>query len=476
MQWSVFESFLLQSGLWGEFCLISSLFLLGFVLIIAPKLSYGLGFWCCLLALAADFYCAGFTPDEGVFAGFRFGPNLVFLKRFLIISASVALFSYTEWTQGRKVNHRTDIYFLLILSLLGLQILIQAESFWLIFFAAEVFTLCSFALSKPLESGISQQQAVLTYFGTGALASSIGLFGLSWLMGFDSLTETGFPDLIKSPAIFPAIGGLLFLSFLIFKMGGFPFHFWMPKIFEETATPWVGFISVAPKVAGAFAFMHIIQQLPVDLTIPLCFLVAFGSIMGNLAALRSRTLKNMLAFSAISQAALLIVPAIISTKVPNSEFQLLIFAVGYGIVNQGLFCGIQYFENHIQDGLTLAHLGGQIRVHPLPSIAIFILILSIIGIPPTIGFTGKILVFSTLIPGSAPLESSVGLFLFGLLFIQTLLSMGYYFQIPYQLIFKQNPGEFSVLRPSAASLFWTLIASGFAILAFVKPGLFFPIP
>lgn len=476
MQWSVIESFLLQSGLWGEFCLISSLFLLGFILVALPKLAQGLGFWCCLLALAVDFYFCGLTPDEGVFAGFRFGPHLVFLKRFLIVSASIALFSYTEWTQGRKIAHRTDVYFLLIISLFGLQILVQAESLWLIFFAAEVFTVCSFALSKPLGSGIDQQKAVLTYFGSGALASALGLFGLSWVMGFDSLTGPGMAEIFTSPAIFPAIGSFFFLSFLIFKMGGFPFHFWMPKIFEETPTPWVGFISVAPKVAGAFAFVHIIQQLPVDLSVPLCFLVAIGSTLGNLAALKSGTLKNMFAFSAIAQAAFLMVPAIISPRVPHSEFQLLIFAVGYGIVNQGLFCGLQYFENHIQDGLSLVHLSGQIRVHPVPSIAILILILSIVGIPPTIGFTGKLLVFSTLIPGSGSLETNVGIFLFGLLFIQTLLSMGYYFQIPYQLIFKQNPVEFSLLRPSAATLFWTLITSGFAVLAFIKPGFFFSLP
>ncbi|HRH34245.1 MAG TPA: hypothetical protein PKY12_04265, partial [Catalimonadaceae bacterium] len=114
--------------------------------------------------------------------------------------------------------------------------------------------------------------------------------------------------------------------------------------------------------------------------------------------------------------------------------------------------------------------------HPLPAISLFILILSVVGLPPTIGFTGKLLLFSTLIPGSGLISNSITYFLFGVLVFNTLLAMGYYYKIPFQLIFRTKSIEFSTLRTSAATLFWTIMASFFAVLAFVKPSLFFPIP
>lgn len=473
MQWSAIQSFVVQSGLAAELSLLAGVALLTLFIFVSPKFGYGLGFWVCIFSLLANFYFSGFTPREGVFAGFQFGPHLPFLKRFLTVSASIGLFSYAEWAQGRKVESRPEIFFLLLLSLFSLQVLVQSESFWLLFFSAEMFTICSFSLARPWSSEPFALKSILTYFGTGALASAIGLFGLSWLQGFDSLAMNENEWINGALDWFPFAGSLMFLSFLLFKLGSVPFHFWVPKVFEEAPTPWVGYISVAPKVAGAFAILHLVQQFQADMAIPLCILIMIGSTLGNLAALQSETLKNMFAFSSIAQAAFLMVPTIMGAKIPNVEQQLLIYSIAYGVVNQGLFCAVQYYENHIQDRLGARHLAGQFLVHPLPALATLILIFSIVGIPPTIGFTAKLLLISTLIPGTGMVSGQLGLFLFGLLFLQTFLSMAYYFKIPYQMIFKNKSLEMVILRPSASTLFWTIACSVFAILAFARPDLFF---
>lgn len=476
MQWISIKQFLLQSGLSAEACILSGIFAIGLVLLFAPRMAYGIGFWISLFVLLGAFYFSGFTPDEGVFLGFRFGAYTVYLKRFFIISASIGLFGFFEWRQGRNLDLRPEIFIVLLLSLLGLNLLIQSESFWLIFFAAELFSICSYVLAKPVEKSPKGVESVLTYFGIGALASAIGLFGLSWVMGFQGLPDSEALLGLSSLSIFPWIGTILFLSFLIFKLGGFPFHFWVPKVFENAPTPWVGYISVAPKVAGAFAFLHIVQQVSVDITLPICILVAIGATLGNLSALRSESLKNMFAFSSIAQSAFLLVPAIVGSRIPHVEIQLLIFAVAYGVANQGLFCGLQYFENHMGDKLKPEHLAGQLLLHPLPSIGLIILLLSVIGFPPTIGFTGKLLLISTLVPGSGLWPGSISAFLFGLLAINTLLSMAYYYKIPFQFIFKTKSLEFTTMRSSAATLFWIVFTSFFVLMAFIKPALFFPFP
>lgn len=476
MQWTSLKQFLLQSGLSAECFLVFGLFVLTVTYLIFPKIGYGLCFWVCLVLLAGDFYLSGFTPEEGVSYGFRFGPYTGYLKRFFSISASVGLFGYAEWGQYRNWPKRPEIFFLFILSLLGLNLLVQSESFWLIFFCAELFSICSFALATPIlktKEGIS---SILTYFGVGALASSIGLFGLSWMVGFGNLPTSDPLDDLHLLSIFPTLGSILFLSFLIFKLGGFPFHFWVPKVYENAPTPLVGFISVAPKVAAAFAVLHVVQQQTIDLIPSLSILIIAGITLGNLAALRSESLKNMFAFSSIAQAGFLLVPSILGGRVPDADSQLLIFSVGYGVVNQGLFCALQYFENHLGDNLRPYHLAGQLAQHPLSAISILILILSVIGLPPTIGFTGKLLLFSTVIPSGGLISNSVTFFLFGVLVFNTLLAMGYYYKIPFQLIFKTKSLDFLTIRTSAATLFWTIMAGFFAVMAFFKPSIFFPIP
>lgn len=476
MQWTDIQPFLLQSGLSAECFLVFGLFLLAITYATFPKVGYGLCFWICLVLLAGDFYLSGLTPDEGASFGFRFGPYTGYLKRFFAVSASIGLFGFAEWGQGRNLHQRPELFFLLILSLLGLNLLVQSESYWLIFFSAELFSICSFALAVPFEKSKEGVSSILTYFGIGALASSLGLFGLSWMLGFSDLILSDASSNFQALRIFPTIGSFLFLSFLIFKLGGFPFHFWVPKVYENAPTPWVGYISVAPKVAAAFSVLHIVQQTNIDLSAGLSFLVVVGVTLGNVAAFRSENLKNMFAFSSIAQAGFLLVPSILGGRVPDADTQLLIFSVGYAVVNQGLFCVLQYFENHLGDNLRPDHLAGQLLQHPLPAISLFILILSVVGLPPTIGFTGKLLLFSTLIPGSGLISNSITYFLFGVLVFNTLLAMGYYYKIPFQLIFRTKSIEFSTLRTSAATLFWTIMASFFAVLAFVKPSLFFPIP
>ena len=473
MSFSQFKSFLIQAGLATEFSLFVGLVLIILIVAFFPKVGFGLSFWITVFALGTAFYVASFTPESGSYQSFSFRPFSHYLKQFFCISASVALFGFMEWRQARRDSARPEVFILLLLSVIGLCVMIQANSFWLLFLAAELFSICAFAFAKPLNTNESNLKSMVQYFGVGALASALGLFGLSWMMGF-SLSSTG-ADYDASIQIFQTLGSFFFIAFLLFKLGAFPFHFWVPSVYPVAPTPWLGYISVAPKVAAAFALLYLAQKQSINIALPLVVLSILGMTYGNLAALRSKKMKLVLAYSAISQAGMLLIPSIISFHIPNADSQLLIFAIGYAIVNQGAFCAVQYFENSIGDDFNIADLGGKILLHPLAGISLIILVLSLIGLPPTIGFTGKLLVFSTLIPGVGIWESKLVLFVFAAAVFNTLLSLAFYYQIPYQLIFKESRSETPAVRASIASLFWAIVSAFFALLAFAKPGIFFPL-
>jgi NADH-quinone oxidoreductase subunit N len=302
------------------------------------------------------------------------------------------------------------------------------------------------------------------------------LFGLTWILGFQgTIIEPG-NDFLVSVAFFPVAGAVFYLSFLLFKLGGFPFHFWVQGVYENAPTPFAGFIASAPKVGAAFALLNVVAEIEPNLTFPFVVLALVGSVFGNLAALRSVTIKNLLAFSAIGQAGFLLIPAIFSKQISGAESQLLVFGIGYAVVVQAAFSAVQYFENHLKDGLSVTDFSGQFHSHPLPSILFIIMVMSLIGLPPTIGFSGKLLIFAGILKGSNLFSESVLYLLFGIGLGTTIMSFGYYYRIPYFLIFRNRLIEDHTLRNSSASLMWMIFATLFVFLAFFSPSTFFPFP
>jgi len=469
------KDFLLESGLISEFALLSGILLIALWMWISPKSAFGMGFWVALLAIGCSYFFSGFTPEDGSFYSLGFNSWTCYLKRYFGISFSVALFGFLEWRNGRQTEARAEIFLILLLSQLSLSLLIQAKELWLLFLCAETFSICSYALAKPGSGSVSGSSAILKYFSAGAFASAIGIFGLSWIVGFQGSILEPNPDFPIDITFFPVAGAVFFISFLFFKLGGFPFHFWVPGVYENAPTPFAGLIASAPKVAAAFALLMVVEKVDANITIPLILLAMVGSILGNLAAFGSTSVKNMLSYAAIGQAGLLVIPAIFSRQISGAQSHLLIFGVGYAVVIQGTFSAVQYFENHLKDQFSIKDLAGQFTGHPLPSMLFFILIVSLVGIPPTIGFSGKLILFSGILGGVTIFSHKVLFLLFGLGLLNTLLSLGYYYKIPFQLIFKGKVMEDHIFRNSSASLFFIVLTSLFAISSFFFPEFFFPI-
>jgi NADH-quinone oxidoreductase subunit N len=470
---SQWKELLFRSGLGPEFALLGCLLLLSAWVWLSPKSGFGFGIWISLLGLTSYFFLAGLGPGEGSFQGLLFYPWTTFVKRSLCVSTFVALFSWLEWRNGRQQATRAEGLVFLIGSLLSLSILIQAKSLWLLLLAAEGFSFCSYGLARPVKEAKEGAQSLLQYFTTGSLASAVGIFGMTWILGFQDHPAEASNDFFASASFFPVVGAVFYSAALLFKLGALPFHFWVPGLYEQAPTPLVGYIAAAPKLAGGLAILNMVGIVEANLTLPLLTIALAGMWYGNLGAYSSSTIRHMLAFSAIGQAGFLLLPAVFSRQIAGADSILVIFGFAYLLAIQSAFSCIQYFENHLKEQLKISDLSGQFSRHPLPSLLFLLIILSLVGLPPLLGFSGKLLLFSSLLGGSNLLPDVILYLTFGSAVLVTLISMGYFFRIPYQLFFQPALMEEHSFRNSSASLLWMLLASLTLVLAFFKPDLLF---
>jgi NADH-quinone oxidoreductase subunit N len=462
-------------GLYPEYLLLSGVIaicLLGFFL---PRQSGGLSLWVALISLALAFFLSDYSEKGMVPKVLRQEPWIWILKRYFCVSAIVLLFSWLEWKQVRNLRLSPLFSGLVLMATLSMSILVQAKGLWMLILAAEGFSFAAYALIINTEDQKKTAASALRYFGVGAIATAFSVFGMSWILGFQALPSQAAGDFGNSVAFFPVAGAVFFLGFILFKMACFPFQFWLPAVYESAPTPITGFIASAPKVAAGFACLNLVQELNINLGFPiLCFALS-TAIFGNLAAFQSRTIKELIAYSSIGQAAFLLIPQIFAPRISGAGSQLLYFSLVYGTAIQALFSGCQYLESKFGFTPEIADLSGFGRNHILPSMLFLALLLSIIGIPPFAGFTAKLLIISGLPVGEGLMGHAWPSVLFGMALLITILAAGYFFRIPERMFLGNLRINFvHAKNQPAVSVIIMVLGLLFQLVAFFIPSLFFP--
>jgi NADH-quinone oxidoreductase subunit N len=459
------------SGLYPEYAVSGGILAICLIAFIIPRLAAGVSVWIALLAICTAFFYTAADQSlllpTGLSAGFSTG----LLKKYFCVSASVVLFSWLEWRQERGLVFSPLFPCLLLTSVLSLMVLVQATDLWVMILAAEGFSFSAYCLAAWNSEGTDSGMNTLRYFGVGALATGISVFGFTWITGFNEVINSGEGGFSDSMAFFPVAGAVLYLAFIFFKLGCFPFQSWVSGIFISSPAPVAGFLASAPKVAAGFVCLNLVQVLDVNITFPMVFLAIATGILGNLSAFRSRNLKEILGFSAIGQASFLIIPSIFSKQVSGADSQLLFFALTYGIAVQAAFSAIQYFENSLGDNLTTEDLTGIGANHFIPALIFSCLLVSITGLPPFAGFTAKLLVMSALPAGGNLFPSGWLIILYGTGLITTIMAAGYFLPVPFKLFFVPGDREQHEIRSSAASVTVMLAAFLILILLFFYPSI-----
>jgi len=364
---------------------------------------------------------------------------------------------------GIEEKRHPEVYLLLATCTLGMMLLVSSVELLTLYVALELSSYSLYAL-VPLRSGGGQQtEAAIKYFLIGIATSALMLFGMASLFGATQTTYIAelarkLPGLPNTPMAF--IGLLLTLCGFFFKLALFPFHVWAPSVYQGAANQVTAFVATATKVTAMAMLVRLVSMShgSTSLAHVLIALAIISMTYGNLVALVQKDFKRLLAYSAIAHAGYSLI-GILSMN-PTGYAAAVFYAFAYLAMTFTCFLVVVKVASDGRD-LAIVQLAGLHRRSPLLAMALLVGVFSLGGIPPTMGFTGKFLVFN------AAMER--GYFLLVLIaMINVVVSLYYYVQVVKAAFLLEPDGELPSIKLSVS----TTILTALMIVVIVVGGLF----
>jgi NADH-quinone oxidoreductase subunit N len=354
--------------------------------------------WLTCIGLAAIFGASFAVDSLGESFGGAFvadGPALWF-KRALLAAGAISALMAIDPVERQFARHQGEYWLLLVLSLLGMSLVASARELMFFVVSFELMSIPLFVLAAFAKGERSGSEAALKFYLIGVASFAITLYGLSLVYGATGTTML--PEIARraeqAPSMLLVAGMLTTLAGLAFKIGAVPFHMWMPDTYAGAATPYVGFLSVAPKIAGLAAILRLYLEgfaplaarfMPV--VIAVC---ALNMVIGNLLALPQRNVKRLLAYSGIAQIGYMLLGVIAMSN--EGVAMLLFYLAAYLFTNLGAFAVVSVVER-ATGSVDIDAWRGLSRRSPALALAMLIFLLSLGGIPFVAGFWAKLGVF-----------------------------------------------------------------------------------
>jgi len=312
-------------------------------------------------------------------------------------------FIYARSYQASKGPLRGEYYVLGLFAVLGMMVMISAHSLLTIYLGLELLSLSLYAMVAFDRNSSAASEAAMKYFVLGALASGMLLYGMSMLYG-----ATGSLDIAEIANAIAAMEGrsmiLIFaLCFIVvglsFKFGAVPFHMWIPDVYHGAPTAVTLFIGSAPKIAAFAMAMRLLAEsmgsLMLDWQGMLAILAVLSLALGNVVAIAQTNLKRMLAYSTISHVGFLVLGILAGTAEGYSASMF--YAITYALMAIGGFGMIILLSRKGYEADRLDDLKGLNERSPWFAFMMLILMLSMAGVPPTVGFYAKLSVLQAVI-------------------------------------------------------------------------------
>jgi len=379
------------------------------------------------------------TGQIGQEPGFLFGKLLfrdeqaVFFKLLVTVAAGVAILHAGLLRPALPL----DWLSVLLGLLLGLYLMTMSVNLLMMYLSVEVVSISSYLLTA-LAGTRRAAEGGIKYLLFGAVSSALMLYGISLLYGLTGTLDLTSPlieiELAKNSPYVVYLASLLVLAGLFFKLSLVPFHVWTPDVYEAAPTPVVSFFSVAPKAAALLVLMRLLAALPANFQTPLAVVALASITLGNLAALWQTDARRLLAYSTIAHAGFLLVGL---SAFSEAGFDAATFyAATYLFINMAAFLLIDLLADARGGPLPLRSLEGLGFRHPPLALALTVVAVALTGLPPTVGFTAKLLAFSALWETAQQTGNAWQVTLFGLGLLNAVLSLFYYLKLPFLLYFR----------------------------------------
>jgi NADH-quinone oxidoreductase subunit N len=354
-----------------------------------------------------------------------------FVNALLLISGLLGIALAYGYIQ-RMGLERGEYYTLLLFSVAGMMLMAQAADLIVVFLALELLSIPLYVLAAFARTKADSEEAGLKYFLLGAFATGFVVYGTALVFGATGTTSfTGIVSAASSgtPGLLLTIGAALILVGFGFKVAAVPFHMWTPDVYQGAPSAVTAFMASGAKIAGFAALLRVFAtafpSLASDMTSILWAISALTMILGNVVAIAQTNIKRLLAYSSIAHAGYILmafVPFGNTEVIATSISAGLFYLVSYAITNFGAWGVVIALEKAEGKGLEISDYAGLGRKYPLLAAAMTVFMLSLIGLPPTLGLVGKIYLFRAVIAGGY-----TGLAVIGVL--TSLISAYYYLRV-----------------------------------------------
>ncbi len=414
-----------------------------------------------LVVTAIITFAATGRPSQVAFSGMYVADMLGSVVKIATLVAVIVTLSLSRSYLELRGLLRGEYLCLALFGTLGMMVMTSAHHFLTLYLGLELMALSQYAMVGIERDSARATEAAMKYFVLGALASGLLLYGMSMLYGATgSLELTRVADAIERGNAHEMLGvfGLVFVvAGVAFKLGAAPFHMWIPDVYHGAATPTTLYVGAAPKLA-AFAFVirllaNGLQGMTADWQAMLVILAVASLGVGNVIAIAQANLKRMLAYSTISHMGFMVLGIIAGTDTGYAA--ALFYAIAYALMTLGSFGAILLLSRAGFEAENIDDFRGLNQKSKWYAFMMLIVMFSLAGIPPTVGFFAKLAVLQAVLDAGytwlvvyAVLLSVVGAF--------------YYLRIVRLMYMEAPQGEITIdPRPDTR---WALSFAGLATL------------
>jgi len=452
------------------FVIISSGILISIFIEMYSKKSVRIIAWFSILIfLASALHSLYYVNNEQLYFNnmLQVGGNVnIFIFIFNFSAALVVLMSmdYAE----KYGNNIGEFYIILQSSVLGMMFMAGAKDLFVIFLGLEIMSVSFYALAGLNRARLKANEAALKYFLLGAFSTGFIVYGIALIFGSTNTTSiplivSKFSELTHNFLFITGI--LLFLIGFSFKMAAFPFHMWVPDVYEGSSTTVASFFSTAGKTA---AFSAVIITLGavfmygnVNVFEPYLSILAVASMLyGSIVAIAQNNIKRMLAYSSIAHAGYLLI------GLSSGNFEgiagIIFYLSAYTFMNLGAFGVVALIEGKDETNLTFDSYTGLAKRQPLLAAMLAICMFSLAGIPPFAGFFGKYYIFIAAIKADLTWLAIIGV-------LSSVISVYFYLRVIVLMYFKESETEL-IIEKGNYGLLSVVISVLLVILVGIMPG------
>jgi len=395
--------------------------------------------------------------------------------------ATLVTLVYARPYAGVREMLKGELFILSLFSLLGVNVMLSANNFLVVYLGLELMSLSLYALVALRRDHAVSTEAAMKYFVLGALASGFLLYGLSMMYGatgslnipevFDVISK-GVPN--RAVLVF---GVVFVVAGLAFKLGAAPFHMWVPDVYQGAPTAVTLLIGAAPKLAAFAITVRLLVEgmigLAVDWQQMLVVLSIMSLLVGNLAAIAQSNLKRMLAYSTIANMGFMLLgmaSGVVNDSTlsaANAYSSAMFYAVTYVLTTLGTFGMVILLSRQGHEAEEIKDFAGLAKRSPWFALVMTMFMFSLAGVPPTVGFYAKLAVLQALV--STHETAYLVLAVFAV--VVSLVGAFYYLRVVKVMFFDEPTDTAPITAPADVRFVMSLNGAAVLVLGLLPGGL-----